>query len=213
MTTLTDDAREFCSLLHWSLSERLRDVVAVQERVKDLRSQNSFRESCFCKGCVLPIVDRVATKFLDARYHASREAVHKSLRCEGFETPLYGSEPSQVGFSSHSRSNSYHPGDKSGRRATSRRSPDFCVRFEDKLRMLGELKFVETYRSAEVQRLVHEMRDYLSIKSESTSDWGHDFGFGLYYVYGGDAPRTARLSHDYWESNRILISTFVPGNK
>jgi hypothetical protein len=192
------------------LARQLTDVGNVRSKVADLLPRNPFRESCFCKGCVLPVVDTLTTKFLADEFGAPPEAVRHALRCEGFATQLYTCDASQVGFSSHSRSNSYHPGDKSGRRETSRRSPDFCIRYRDKLRMVGELKYVESYRPSDVQKLVHELRDYLSIAGEPTSDWGHDFGFGLFYVYGGESPRAASISHDYWDSDRILISTFIP---
>lgn len=196
----------FCHLLHEALAERLADVDAVRSRVNALRSQNSFRESCFCKACVLPIVDSLATEFLCGRFAASRYDVHRALRCEGFDTPMYECDGSQVGFSSHSRSNSYHPGDKSGRRAQSRRSPDFCIRFAPALRLVGELKYLPFVRAADVARVAHELRDYLSIPSEPTSDWGHDVGYGLLYAFDGDCPRTATTVTDYWESDRIFIT-------
>src|SRR5438552_5823692 len=141
--TSIDTAFRFCRELHEQLTQRLCNAREVHATVERLRPRNPFRESCFCKGCVLPVVDAFATNFLGDEFAASRDSVRRALRCEGFATPLYTCDPSQVGFSSHSRSNSYHPGDKSGRRATSRRSPDFCIRFEDKLRMVGELKYVK----------------------------------------------------------------------
>jgi hypothetical protein len=204
--TATADGLEFCHALHERLAVRLADVDAIRSRVKMLRSQNSFQESCFCKGCVLPVVDSLATQFLGSRYGASRYEVHQALRCEGFDTPMYACDESQVGFSSHSRSNSYHPGDKSGRRAQSRRSPDFCIRFASALRLVGELKYLPAVRASDVAKVAHELRDYLSIQSEPTSDWGHDVGFGLLFSFGGDELRTAASVLDYWESDRIFIT-------
>ena len=88
----------------------------------------------------------------------------------------YACSEMQVGFSSHSRSNSYHAGDKSGRRARSRRSPDFCIRYASGLRLVGELKYVSHATAVKTKQGVHELRDYLSIKSEPTSDWGTILG-------------------------------------
>src|SRR5579872_5404992 len=128
MSTSPANALRFCQELHRQLAHELSDCALTRRRVEYLKPQNSFGESCFCKGCVLPIVDSVTTRYLLNSFGASRAEIRHSLRCEGFNTPMYDCDESQVGFSSHSRSNSYHPGDKSGRRVASRRSPDFCIR-------------------------------------------------------------------------------------
>ena len=205
-----DDWLNFCTRLHQRLAIELCDVTSVRNVVQGLLPRNSFAESCFCKGSVLPVVDRVATEYLTNVLHASRADVRAALRCEGFDTPLYACAGSQVGFSSHSRSNSYHPGDKSGRRSKSRRSPDFCIRFQGGLRMLGDLKYVAKAGGSTTSQVVRELRDYLSIQKEPTSDWGHDFGFGLVYCFSGDGPRSVQVLTDYWESDRIVISQFLP---
>jgi hypothetical protein len=205
MATSEMDARQFCETLRERLTTTLVDVVAVRNQVEAMRSQNSFRESCFCKGLVLPVVDALATQFLAERFGATRDAVRHSLRCEGFDSPMYTCDRTQVGFSSHSRSNSYHAGDKSRRRAKSRRSPDFCVRHEQSFRMVGELKYVERSARAQMSRLVEEIQNYLSIKNEPTSDWGHDFAFGLLYEYGGAEARRVEISTAHWDTDRIYI--------
>jgi len=168
--------------------------------------RNSFRESCFCKGCVLPVVDSLPVGFLSESYSASRADVHRALRCEGFDTPLYTCDTSQVGFSSHSRSNSYHPDDKSGRRDKSRRSPDFCIRFRSAFRLIGEMKYLQRVRPANVSALVRELKAYLSVAGESTSDWGHDFGYGLIYQFSGPSEGMHAVVADFWETDRIFIS-------
>ncbi len=197
----------FCRRLQSSMSDSLHDVVEVRSVIERLRERNSFRESCFCKGLVLPIVDSVATAYLTS-LGGTRMAVYGALRCEGFGTPMYTCGEGQSGFSSHSCSNSYHNGDKSGRRATSRRSPDFCIRFAPQLRLVGEMKYVEKFSNAGILQVVKELRDYLSIRSEPTSDWGHDVGFGLLYAYGGLGDRVTYAIEDYWESDRIFVSVF-----
>ena len=76
--------------------------------------------------------------------------------------------------------------------------------------MLGELKYVRNATSSTTARVVRELRNYLSILSEPTSDWGHDFGYGLVYCFSGDAGRKVEALTDYWESDRIFISRFLP---
>jgi len=206
MATSAKDALTFCQLLHERLADQLADADAVRARVESLLPRNSFRESCFCKGCVLPSVDSLALGFLTERHSASRADVHLALRCEGFDTPLYDCDATQVGFSSHSRSNSYHPGDKSGQRAQSRRSPDFCIRLGLKFRLVGEIKYLPRVRPADLSTLVRELKDYLSIAGEPTSDWGHDFGYGLVYQSSEAGEGTRATIMDYWETDRIFIS-------
>jgi hypothetical protein len=205
-----DDWLNFCTRVHQRLAVDLCDVTSVRNVVQRLLPRNSFAESCFCKGCVLPIVDEVATSHLIVTKGAAKFDIHRALRCEGFDTPMYECGESHVGFSSYSRSNSYHPGDKSGRRAQSRRSPDFCIRYGGGLRMLGELKYVAKVGGSTTSQVVRELRDYLSIQQEPTSDWGHDFGFGLVYGFAGDGLRKAEALTDYWASDRIFISRFLP---
>ena len=77
--------------------------------------------------------------------------------------------------------------------------------------MLGEMKYVATAHSADLARLMHEVQDYLSISSESTSDWGHDFALGLLYEYGGKGARRIELNLDHWVSERIAFSIFRGG--
>ena len=206
MTTLQPPL-EFCKELHYHFVRGLQDPVSIRQKVEELRPRNSFAESCFCKGCVLPIVDTVASRHLGSMGESKAE-IHHALRCEGFDTPLYVPNGQQSGFSSHSRSNSYHPGDKSGRRPTSRRSPDFCIRSRRGLRLVGEIKFLPRLRSSSVSQIVHELRDYLSIRNEPTSDWGHDFGFGLVYAFQGDTVRQAEAVTTFWDSGRIFLSIF-----
>ena len=79
----------FCELLHAALVQSLQDVSRVTAVVDKLQAQNSFLESCFCKGSVLPVVDRVTTRFLTEKFHADRHTISQTLRCEGFQTPMY----------------------------------------------------------------------------------------------------------------------------
>jgi hypothetical protein len=208
-TVDTRSALQFCHELHRELAIEISDPVIVRGRVESLRAMNGCRESRFCKGCILPIVDRVATRFLTTQFHVSRAEIRRALRCEGFNTPMYTRTEAHSGFSSHSRSNSYHPGDKSGRRQQSRRSPDFCIRSADQLRIVGELKHLPRVSPAITAQVVRELRDYLAIASEPTSDWGHDFGFGLIYGFGGDTPHMSQAALDYWESDHIFLSLFA----
>ena len=74
---------------------------------------------------------------------------------------------------------------------------------------MGELKYVPRASAAATAQVVHELRDYLSIANEPTSDWGHDFGFGLIYGFGGGARHVARAILDYWGSDGIFLSLFT----
>lgn len=207
MITDPSFALDYCLGLHEHLMEAIADRKSVRKRVEKLIALNSFKESCFCKGCVLPIVDSWTTTFLADRYNVPSHEVLASLRCEGYETPLYSLGAGQVGFSSYSRSNSYHPGDKSGRRRESRRSPDFCVRHKH-LRVVGEMKYVPVATRTTVMQVLRELKDYLSIASETTSDWGHDFGYGLAYAYSGETPAKCDFIVDQLECEKIAISWF-----
>jgi hypothetical protein len=75
-------------------------------------------------------------------------------------------------------------------------------------RLVGEMKYVRAAPRGTVEQVARELRDYLSIKSEPTSDWGHDFGFGLAYAYNGDSPARHDLIWDYWDRERAAISWF-----
>jgi hypothetical protein len=72
--------------------------------------------------------------------------------------------------------------------------------------LVGELKYLEGARAADTLRVVRELRDYLSIASEPTSDWGHDFGYGFIYEFGGGEYLTATEVIDYWRSDRIFLT-------
>lgn len=191
MDTQSSHALQFCRELHHELSADLRDPIQIRNRVESLRNVNSFAESCFCKACVLPVVDKLATRFLSTQFGVSRADVHKALRCEGFNTPMYACTDAHAGFSSHSRSNSYHPGDKSGRRQSSRRSPDFCIRSPDRLRLVGELKYVPRVSAAVTAQVVHELRDYLSIANERRATGGTILD-SAWYTGMAETPPTCR---------------------
>jgi hypothetical protein len=79
--------------------------------------------------------------------------------------------------------------------------------------VVGETKYEAARRSSQaaVRNVLADLRYYLSIKSCSHSEWGHDFGLGVVYCAGGEEPRKAELLSDYWESDNILIAYFSAG--
>lgn len=67
-----------------ALGEALGDPVSVRQKVQEIENHApSFPEVRFCKGCVLPILDSVATKILRAEHDLPREQIRSCLLCEG----------------------------------------------------------------------------------------------------------------------------------
>lgn len=216
MTDLSH-AYEFAVLLHDLLATAIADVERVRGVVDRLSPlAPTFPETRFCKGCVLPVVDRAANVFLRDRYGASANGVYRALRCEGFANlrEYYTRDDGQTHFSSFTQVRTDQTGSKAGAGKTSRPSPDFCIRYANPshaFRMVGEVKYAPKTgtRGGMVEQIRHELSYYLSIKSDEKTDWGHDFGYGLAYAAGGDGRvRRASLITDFWASDHILISCF-----
>ncbi len=72
--------------------------------------------------------------------------------------------------------------------------------------MVGEVKYLPDASGSKIILVRNELCDYLSIIGEVTSDWGHDFGYGLIYAYRGEKARKAEAMTDYWETERIFIT-------
>ena len=68
------------------------------------------------------------------------------------------------------------------------------------------MKYLQCVRPANVSALVRELRDYLSVAGEPTSDWGHDFGYGLVYQFSEPGEGKHAAITDFWETDRIFIS-------
>ena len=153
-------AFRFCEALFEALREALSDpavvrarMIAARTKVKGRGKSDSLREEHFCKGCILPVVDTVATKFLAAELSLTRAEVHAALRCEGITNLLqiYQPNANQAGFSRATWGKNYQLVNKQGRTApTEHRGyqpcPDFGVvqRFQRSMDTKGDLALGET---------------------------------------------------------------------
>jgi hypothetical protein len=213
--TKVTDALDFAEQLAAEVRLKLCDVRFVCERVVALEPlAKGFPETRFCKGCVLPIVDELANRYLTSRYGASGYDVFESLRCEGYHnlSAYYPTGNGKTGFSSYARGNTYRSDCKQGTGRASRPSPDFCIRLSDPspFRLVGESKFsLKPISTAKLAAdLLHDLRYYLAINSEPNSDWGHDFGIGVGYCAADNGMRDAQIVHDHWDSDHILLVLF-----
>src|SRR5260370_39303345 len=69
-------AEKFYNFRFGALHEALSDTQAVLDFVsKTYDRKKGFRESWICKGCVLPVVDTVATKFLTDECGVARRQI------------------------------------------------------------------------------------------------------------------------------------------
>src|SRR5579862_5853496 len=96
-------AEKFYVSLFKALQEALSDTRAVLDLVARTRAHApTFPESRFCKGCVLPVVDSVATHFLTGDCGLNGHQIRQSLRCEGVTTlnDIYKPSSGQSGFGS-----------------------------------------------------------------------------------------------------------------
>src|SRR5690348_16824090 len=67
-------ARQFCELLYTWLCHELSDASSVLQKVREIESHApGHAETRFCKGCVLPIIDKIATQYLSATFALNRE--------------------------------------------------------------------------------------------------------------------------------------------
>jgi hypothetical protein len=209
---------DFAQRLFDRLRADLTDVTGVKATVERLKPlARTFPESRFCKGCILPIVSEVANTFLAEHFGASSSEVFNALRCEGFENlaAFYQITEARTGFCGSAWNRDKQPVSKCGERTGSGANPDFCIWYskQGQLRLAGETKYEASRRSSQaaVRSVLTDLQHYLSIKSCSHSDWGHDFGFGIAYCAGGEQPRKAELLTDYWESDKVLIAYFSAG--
>jgi hypothetical protein len=193
-------ARTFCDELFTLLRERLSNPNTVIERISEIREHaRAFPETLFCKGCVLPLVDTAATRFLFESLALDPTRIRGALRCEGFSTlpSIYQPQAGQSGFSTYTWGTNYQLVDKTGKpRSGYRPCPDFGIAHVEapKFALLGEVKFALDAPRIETATVMRDLRYYLSLPQEPERNWHYDFGFGLIYAAGGDRrPRTAEL--------------------
>jgi hypothetical protein len=219
MNTDLNTAQRFCGLLFDALEAALGDTKAVLQRVTDtVGHAPSFAESRFCKGCVLPVVDRAATMFLRTEFALRPEEIHDALRCEGRSTlsSIYEPGPDQSGFGGATWGQNFQPVTKKGKPAPSPRGyqpgPDFGIvcGSSANFAMLGETKF-DPRRSKSgplLREIVHDLKYYVSLPCEPEKGWDYDFGFGIVYAAGGEGLRLPTLVTDHWSEHRFMVACF-----
>lgn len=218
VTTDPKLAWEFCAALFEELRARLSDPAVIHSRMAQIESHApTFPEVLFCKGCVLPIVDAVATRFLRTQLSLSPADIHSSLRCEGYSSlpKIYSPRADQSGFSGFTWGTNYQRTDKKGttypeKHPGSRPCPDFSIihRGERRFTLLGETKFKRALPKISTGSLERELRYYLTLPTEADKEWDYDCGFGIAYAAGGFAPRRAALITEHWATDRFVIAHF-----
>jgi hypothetical protein len=212
-------AEKFCTTLFHALQEALTDTPVVldfMEKIKD--HAPTFPETRFTKGCVLPVVDRVATKLLTEEFQLSRGQITKCLLCEGFTSlpKIYIPSHDQSGFGGFTWGTNYQPYYKDGRPAKLARGayggPDFGVRYRGdagKFSMCGEVKLSKKSCDHYKTRLAtSDINAYVSLPCEPEKNWDYDFGFALAYATGGDGPRKSYLIDNFWKEKRLVVAVF-----
>lgn len=218
MMPMTDEsnARRFIEQLFEALSAGLPDPLKIRRKVEEIRDHApGFPETRFCKGCVLPIVDTVATRFLHEIYGATPEQVHLALRCEGRSTlkKIYQPGEGQSGFSGITWGTNYQRVSKSGKQYPPEARgyqpcPDFgIVHSNPKFTILGETKYAHS-RKLSLAGLVKELQYYMRVVREPEKGWDYDFGIGIAYSTAGDTPRRAELIRDHWAADRFMVARF-----
>ena len=100
-----------------ALLESLQDPVTIRKRVAETENHaKNFPEVRFCKGCVLPVVDKVSTSLLQAELFLSPREIYQSLLCEGQSTlgSIYKPGEGQSGFGGYTWGENYQRFDKAG---------------------------------------------------------------------------------------------------
>lgn len=216
MTSSTTDesaARSFIEQLFEAFCLALSDPTEVRRIVETTRDHApKFPETRFCKACVLPIFDTVATRFLHQRFGKSPVQVREALRCEGVTTlkKIYESGSEQSGFSRSTWGTNFQRMSKSGKAYPPEHRgyqpcPDFgLVSSNPTFAILGETKYAEA-KKVSLTGLVRELRYYMNLPREPERGWEYDFGIGIGYSAIGDGLRHAELIRDHWVTDRFMV--------
>ena len=175
-----------------------------------------FPETLFCKGCLIPVLDTVATAFLGREFGSSQAEVNAALRCEGFSTlpKIYTPSTGQSGYSTFTWGTNYQPVSKSGKPARDGSPgylpcPDFGVVHETpKFAILGETKFSASKTWLNPKNVAEDLKYYLALPSDPARGWHYDFGVGIVYAGGGEGMRKCQLITEYWSSHRFIVACF-----
>lgn len=220
MRTDPAKAMEFCALFYAALRDSLCDTAVVLQRVADIESHApGHAETRFCKGCVLPIVDSVATRYLQCEMGLTPEQIRGALRCEGISTlaQIYTPAVGQSGFSTFTWGTNYQRISKTGKvyppgTRGYQPCPDFGIvhKKQEKFTLIGETKFSLTGTSVTplLAEICRDLRYYVGLPSEPDKSWDYDFGFGIAYAAGGAGPRKSYLFADEWDKSRFVVGCF-----
>lgn len=198
-----------------ALAEDLRDPGQTRARVQEIEKHApKFPEVRFCKSCVLPTVDTIATSLLHSELGLSGDEIRQSLLCEGQSTlpEIYSPKESQSGFGGVTWGDNWQRVSKSGQVAPAdklgyRPCPDFGIVSPDQsaLALLGEVKYVGNQGTASLAGIIKELRYYMGLPVEPDKKWRYRYGVGILYAAAGDSPRRLRLITDYWRSDRFAL--------
>jgi hypothetical protein len=220
MKTDLRKARQFCELLFTWLCHDLADTNLVLQRIKAIAAHApGHAETRFCKGCVLPIVDRVANQYLNSTFSLTREQIRNSLRCEGISNlkTIYIPGEDQSGYSTFTWGENYQRVSKTGKIYPSdsrgyQPCPDFGIVHKGNAEfcLVGETKFSVTATKVEplLNEVRRDLRYYVGLPAEPTKDWDYDVGFGIAYAAGGAGPRQSYLFDADWQSDRFVVACF-----
>jgi hypothetical protein len=220
MRTDPAKARRFCDLLYYALRDSLCDTGVVLQRVTDIESHApGHAETRFCKGCVLPIIDSVATRYLHSELGLTPKQVRAALRCEGISTlaQIYTPAVGQSGFSTFTWGTNYQRVSKTGKAYPPETRgyqpcPDFGIvhKEQEKFTLIGETKFsrIGTTITSLLAEICRDLRYYIGLPSEPDKSWDYDFGFGIAYAAGGAGARKSYLFSDEWEESRFVVACF-----
>lgn len=208
-------AEEYISKLSRALAASLRDTAAVHFHVAASESHApGFEETRFCKGSVLPVVDRVTTEFFTSHLGLPRGAANAALRCEGASTlaDIYTPGEQQSGFSGITWGSNYQRSDKSGRAGRYRPCPDFGVVHlgPPSLNILGEVKFAPKAprRDVLLASIRKDMLYYMGLQRAPELSWHYEFGIGIAYgAASGSVPIVEILSDD-WDTKNFFVILF-----
>jgi len=208
-------AEEYISKLYRALATALKDSEAVRSSVaKSEAHAPAFEEVRFCKGCVLPVVDRVTTDFFAGRLALPKGAAHAALRCEGASTlsDIYTPREGQSGFSNITWGINYQASDKSGRAGSYRPCPDFGVVHlgSPSLNILGEVKYAPKAprRDVLLTSIRKDMIYYMGLQRAPELNWHYEFGIGIAYGAASGTVPVVEVLADDWDSKNFFIMLF-----
>ena len=220
MDSSQDIAEDYLWTLCRTLSRELKDSAAVMSTVERLEDHaKGFPEVRFCKGCVLPVLDRVTTEFFNTRLSLSSKEAHAALRCEGASTlpSIYAPGDGQSGFSGVTWGTNHQSSGKGGGKRKSLPCPDFGVVHlgTPSLTILGETKYVTRAVSRDrlLAMITKDMDDYMAVERDAELGWHYEFGIGIAFRPSADRLLNVEVLTQQWAKKRYFIMLFHPSQR